>query len=81
MWKIIARKKRLLTACLSVLCFATAFTQNGCTITIDEDLVNQLVDWAESYQPYAASPGEFDDGRMPWSEGWRPPCDSDCPGV
>ncbi len=42
MLKLSARKLKVIATLSSVALFATAFTPGGCTINVDEDLLNQL---------------------------------------
>jgi len=51
MCKYLVRNRRLVLGMMSALFVATAFNTGGCTITIDEDLVNQVTDWLSSLEP------------------------------
>jgi hypothetical protein len=57
MFKRFCRRNKVVAAAMSALLVATAFTGPGsCTITVDEDLLNQLLGWVESFDQ------QFDSG-------------------
>jgi hypothetical protein len=76
MFKRLAKRNKVLTATMSVLMIGTAFTTpGGCTVTVDEQMVQQVFDWldyVESSLPGAYTGG---DGIGPgWEDGEQGPC-------
>jgi hypothetical protein len=65
MCRYLVKNRRLIVGVVSALFVATAFNTGGCTITVDEDLVNQVTDWLSSLEPDGFSipgpPGSGDD--------------------
>jgi hypothetical protein len=45
MWKACAMKRKIFGAMISAALVATAFNPAGCTVTVDQNTMNQVVDW------------------------------------
>ena len=75
MFKLIARKKKLMAIAMAGMLAATAFNPTGCTITIDEQLIQDVLDqvsnldWEATFQPGGHDgfgphhPGDWDDNE------------------
>lgn len=65
MFERFCRRNKVVAAAMSALLVATAFTGPGsCTITVEEDLLNQLLGWIESFEQQFDS-GDGADGYEP----------------
>ena len=62
MFKLFVRNRRAVAAAMSAMLIASVFTPGGCTITVDEGLVQQLADWASEYEPAWGEPESFGGG-------------------
>ncbi|MBN2559447.1 MAG: hypothetical protein JXQ75_00765 [Phycisphaerae bacterium] len=50
MFKLFTKKRKIITAAMSAMFVATAFTApGGCTITLDEELLQQVLGWVEGF--------------------------------
>lgn len=75
MWTRLTRNRRLVAGIASALFIATAFNTGGCTVTVDENTMNQLLDWLDNLDTSGwGSPGP-DPSCSDWS---YPPCGCDC---
>jgi hypothetical protein len=43
-----AMKRKIVGAVISAALMATAFQPGGCTLTVDQDTVNQVMDWLDN---------------------------------
>ncbi len=79
----LARKTKVLAAALSVALTATAFSPAGCTVTLDEDFLNQVLNWVDQWESQlqvGPGPGwdDGDDCEDGWGDySWDPPSGGD----
>ncbi len=77
----IVRKTKVLAAALSVALTATAFSPAGCTFTLDEGFLNQVLNWVDQWESQVGpGPGwdVGDDYGDCWEAGdFESPCSGD----
>ena len=82
MWKTSARKRKIFGAIISAALVATAFNQSGCTVTVDQNTVNQVVDWLGNLDFSGSAminPGPCSESRL--ISPWDPPCSGGSDGT
>jgi hypothetical protein len=50
MRKTIAMKRKIVEAVLSAALIATAFNPGSCTVTVDENLINEVTTWLDNFE-------------------------------